>query len=68
LQNPGDVIKIGVGVFMRKYICNVCGYIYDPAQGDPDGGVNPGTPFADIPDDWVCPLCGVGKGDFSPVP
>ncbi|MDR1654716.1 MAG: rubredoxin [Treponema sp.] len=52
---------------MKKYVCNACGYIYDPASGDPDGGIKPGTPFEDIPDDWVCPLCGVGKDMFSPV-
>lgn len=52
---------------MQKYVCNVCGYIYDPAQGDPDSGIAPGTKFDDIPDSWVCPECGVGKADFSPV-
>ena len=52
---------------MKKYICNVCGYIYDPAAGDHDSCVAPGTAFEDIPEDWVCPLCGVGKEDFSPV-
>ena len=46
---------------MDKYICDVCGYIYDPEVGDPDGGIAPGTAFEDIPDDWVCPVCGVGK-------
>ena len=50
---------------MDKYICDVCGYIYDPEGGDPDGGIAPGTAFEDIPDDWVCPICGVGKDDFS---
>ena len=50
---------------MKKYICNVCGYIYDPQQGDPDSGIEPGTPFEEIPNDWVCPLCMVGKTDFS---
>lgn len=50
---------------MDKYICDVCGYIYDPAVGDPDGGIAPGTAFEDIPDDWVCPVCGVSKDDFS---
>ena len=50
---------------MDKYICDVCGYIYDPEVGDPDGGIAPGTAFEDIPDDWVCPICGVGKDDFS---
>jgi rubredoxin len=52
---------------MQKYVCNVCGYIYDPAKGDPDSGIAPGTKFDDIPDSWVCPECGVGKADFSPV-
>lgn len=51
---------------MKKYICTVCDYIYDPTKGDPDGGIEPGTAFEDIPDDWVCPLCGVGKDDFEP--
>ena len=50
---------------MQKYICDVCGWIYDPAEGDPDGGIEPGTPFEDIPDDWMCPMCGVSKEDFS---
>lgn len=48
-----------------QYICNACGLIYDEAKGDPDSGLAPGTRFADIPDDWSCPLCGVGKGDFT---
>ena len=52
---------------MKKYICTVCEYIYDPAQGDPESGIEPGTAFEDIPDDWTCPLCGVGKEDFEPV-
>lgn len=52
---------------MKKYVCNVCGYIYDPEIGDPDGGISPGTSFEDIPDSWVCPICGVGKDQFSPV-
>ena len=46
---------------MKKYKCEVCGYIYDPEAGDPDNGVAAGTSFEDIPEDWVCPLCGVGK-------
>jgi len=50
----------------QQYICHACGYIYDEAEGDPDGGLPPGTLFADIPDDWACPLCGVTKADFSP--
>jgi rubredoxin len=52
---------------MTKYECTVCGYIYDPEEGDPDGGIAPGTAFEDIPDDWVCPMCGVGKEDFEAV-
>jgi rubredoxin len=51
---------------MQKYVCDVCGYIYDPQEGDPDNGVAPGTKFADIPEDWVCPMCGALKEDFSP--
>ncbi len=50
---------------MEKYECTICGYIYDPAKGDPDNGVPPGTKFEDLPDDWVCPLCGVGKTEFQ---
>ncbi len=48
-----------------KYVCVVCGYIYDPAQGDPDNGVAPGTPGVDVPESWVCPRCGVGKDQFE---
>ncbi|WP_422844207.1 FAD-dependent oxidoreductase [Acidovorax sp. M2(2025)] len=50
----------------QSYICNACGYIYHEAEGDPDGGLPPGTRLADIPDDWACPLCGVTKADFAP--
>ena len=49
---------------MEKYECP-CGYIYDPEVGDPDSGIAPGTKWEDIPEDWVCPICGVGKDDFS---
>ncbi len=52
---------------MIKYQCTVCGYVYDPEEGDPDSGIPPGTPFEDIPDDWHCPVCGVSKADFEPV-
>ncbi|ELS04245.1 rubredoxin [Xenococcus sp. PCC 7305] len=51
---------------MQKYICNVCNYIYDPAKGDPDSGIEPGTPFEAIPDDWSCPKCGAKKSQFEP--
>lgn len=50
---------------MKKYVCDVCGYIYDPAEGDPDNGVEKGTAFEALPEDWVCPVCGVGKDSFS---
>ena len=50
---------------MEKYVCETCGYEYDPAVGDPDNGIAPGTAFADLPADWVCPLCGVGKDEFK---
>ena len=50
---------------MVKYKCTVCGYIYDPELGDPDGGIKPGTPFEEIPDDWVCPVCGAAKDEFE---
>jgi flavin reductase (DIM6/NTAB) family NADH-FMN oxidoreductase RutF/rubredoxin len=52
---------------MQKYECQVCGYIYDPAKGDPDNGVEPGTAFEDLPDDWVCPVCGAAQDQFEPV-
>ena len=52
---------------MKKYVCDVCGWVYDPEVSDPDNGIAPGTAFEDIPDDWVSPLCGVGKDEFSPV-
>ena len=50
---------------MDKYICTVCEYIYDPELGDPENGIAPGTSIEDLPDDWVSPLCGVGKEDFE---
>ena len=49
---------------MDKYVCEPCGWVYDPEKGDPDGGIAPGTAFDDIPDDWGCPECGVGKDMF----
>ena len=50
---------------MDKYVCSVCGYVYDPEEGDPDNGVDPGTPFENLPDDWVCPVCGATKDQFE---
>ena len=52
---------------MKKYACNICSYIYDPAKGDPENGVPPGTAFEKLPEDWFCPECGVPKTEFSPV-
>lgn len=52
---------------MQKFVCNLCGYIYDPAIGDPESGVAAGTSFDDLPADWVCPVCGAPKEDFSPL-
>jgi rubredoxin len=52
---------------MQKYVCNVCGYVYDPETGDPANGIAAGTPFEALPEDWTCPECGVGKDQFAPV-
>jgi rubredoxin len=51
---------------MQKYVCTVCGYNYDPAAGDPNSGIDQGVHFEDLPDDWVCPICGVSKDMFEP--
>ncbi len=59
-------VKTLKNISIMKYVCDTCGYVYDPAVGDPDNGIDPGTPFEELPEDWVCPLCGVGKEDFSP--
>ena len=56
---PKEVKKV------EKYRCTICGYIYDPEKGDPDSGIESGTPFEELPDDWVCPICGVGKDKFE---
>ena len=52
---------------MDKWRCIPCDYIYDPAEGDPESGIAPGTAFEDLPDDWECPICGVGKDEFEKV-
>jgi len=52
---------------MNKYRCTVCGYIYDSEKGDPDSGIKPETSFEELPDDWVCPICGVSKDQFEKV-
>jgi rubredoxin len=51
---------------MQKYVCEICGYIYDPVKGDPDGDIPKGTAFEDLPEDWLCPICGSGKDVFTP--
>ncbi len=52
---------------MKKYACSACDYIYDPAIGDADSGIAPGTPFEALPEDWYCPMCGVSKSEFNPI-
>ena len=52
---------------MGKYVCGQCGYVYDPAIGNPDSGIGPGRAFEDLPDEWVCPECGASKDEFSPA-
>jgi rubredoxin len=51
---------------MEKYVCLVCGYVYDPQKGDETNGITPGTPFSALPDDWTCPMCGASKKNFAP--
>lgn len=50
---------------MKKYVCTVCGYVYDPKKGDPDSDVKAGTPFEKLPEDWVCPVCGADQSEFE---
>lgn len=50
---------------MKKYECTICGYVYDPEEGDPENDIKAGTAFADLPDEWLCPICGVGKSEFE---
>ena len=64
------VFEIGSSVerrtkLMDQYVCSVCGYVYDPTLGDPDNGIEPGTSFDDLPDDWTCPVCGASKDQFE---
>ena len=59
------LIQPTAGEIMAKYQCTVCGYIYDEDEGDPDGGIPPGTKWEDLPDDWVCPVCGAEKDQFE---
>jgi rubredoxin len=67
-RNPAAVsggLNLKEEYFMKKYVCSVCGYIYDEAAGDPDNGIAAGTKWEALPDDFVCPLCGVGKDQFE---
>jgi rubredoxin len=59
--------RIGRRSIMDKWVCTICGYVYDPAKGDKESGVKPGTSFEALPDDWVCPDCGAPKSDFEKV-
>jgi rubredoxin len=52
-------------IVMDRWVCGPCGWVYDPAEGDPDGGIEPGVAFEDLPEDWVCPVCGASKDDFE---
>jgi rubredoxin len=63
-KNISNVI-IKENLEMDKYVCAVCGYVYDPVQGDPENGIAPGTKFKDLPDGWECPVCGAPKSDFE---
>lgn len=65
-EKPKIKLKAGAQN-MQKYRCLICGYIYDPAVGDPENGIEPGTGFEDLPDDWVCPKCGASKDEFEPI-
>ena len=51
---------------MEKYVCGICGYVYDPTKGDSESNIPPGVPFNKLPDEWVCPICGANKDEFSP--
>jgi rubredoxin len=67
VASPSSVAETGRGDDVAtRWICESCGMIYDPAEGDPDGGIVPGTAFEDIPNDWFCPVCGARKRDFTP--
>jgi rubredoxin len=65
-MSPDAILGTDGAAVGQLWMCESCGMIYDPAAGDPDGGVAPGTPFEDIPSDWFCPVCGARKADFVP--
>lgn len=64
-EYPSRAVNETGTVSTQQWICTSCGFIYDPAEGDPDGGIPPGTAFEDIPNDWFCPVCGARKRDFE---
>jgi rubredoxin len=66
LAHLADDNLLGMEATKQLYICSSCGFIYDPDDGDPDGGIPPGTAFDEIPDTWFCPVCGARKADFEP--
>ena len=69
LGHSGTIISRAVSAetqIKQLWVCTSCGFIYDPDDGDPDGGIPPGTPFDEIPDTWFCPVCGARKADFEP--
>jgi rubredoxin len=53
-------------MIMGRYVCGICGYVYDPEVGDPEAGIEAGVPFEKLPEDWVCPVCGAAKDEFTP--
>jgi len=61
----GNLGRMSATETLQRWICESCGFIYDPEEGDPDGGIPPGTPFEEIPDTWFCPVCGARKRDFT---
>jgi rubredoxin len=65
LRNVGGDIIRGGGGMMKKYVCSVCGFVYDESLGYPEGGIAPGTKWEDVPADWVCPICGASKDEFE---
>lgn len=65
MQNDSLGMTLKKEKIMDRYVCGPCGYVYDPADGDPENGVDPGTAFEDLPDDWCCPICGAAKEDFE---
>ena len=64
-QYCNEIYTQEVNKRLTSYKCSICGYVYDPEKGDPEGSIEPGTPFEDIPDDWVCPICGASKELFE---